>query len=131
MIPMAGLDPAIYAFPMPDDAGFADVGGRNKSGRGEHRLQSWVAGTSPATGTQGCAAAPRNLAWAQGRAKPDSCVAEQAPEATKLARAAIATHPMRNGQIADNIVEILAGLSIGKKLSTGGPLFIDRVAGSD
>ena len=96
-----------------------------------------VAGTSPATGTKGCATAPRNLAWLQGRAKPDCCVAEQAAEATKPApetfpsTAAIAAHSMGNGQIADGIVEILAGLSTGEKVATGAPLFIDRAAGSD
>jgi hypothetical protein len=60
-----------------------------------------MAETSPAKGTKGCANAPRNPEWPQGRA------------------------------IADGIVEILAGLPAGEKVATGGPPLVDRAAGAD
>jgi len=71
------------------------------SPRTEPGSQAWVAGTSLAMGTKGCANAPRNPEWPQGRA------------------------------IAGGIVEILAGLPAGQEVATGGPLFIDRAAGAD
>jgi len=37
---------------------------------------------------------------------------------------------VRVGQIADGMVEILAGLSEGEKVVTSGALFIDRAAGT-
>jgi cobalt-zinc-cadmium efflux system membrane fusion protein len=43
----------------------------------------------------------------------------------------IAARSVRTGQIADGMVEILAGLSPGEKIVTSGALFIDRAAGSD
>ena len=43
----------------------------------------------------------------------------------------IAQRPVRTGQIADGMVEILAGLSQGEKVVTSGALFIDRAASSD
>jgi cobalt-zinc-cadmium efflux system membrane fusion protein len=43
----------------------------------------------------------------------------------------IAARPVRVGQIADGMVEILAGLSEGEKVVTSGALFIDRAAGND
>jgi cobalt-zinc-cadmium efflux system membrane fusion protein len=43
----------------------------------------------------------------------------------------IAERPVRTGQIADGMVEILAGLSQGEKVVTSGALFIDRAAGND
>jgi cobalt-zinc-cadmium efflux system membrane fusion protein len=42
----------------------------------------------------------------------------------------IAARPVRVGQIADGMVEILAGLSEGEKVVTSGALFIDRAAGN-
>jgi hypothetical protein len=57
--------------------------------------------TDDPKGTKGCANAPRNPERPQGRA------------------------------IADGIVEILAGLPAGEDVATGGPLFIDRAAGTD
>ena len=42
----------------------------------------------------------------------------------------IATRSVRVGQIADGMVEILAGLSEGEKVVTSGALFIDRAAGT-
>src|SRR5437899_9738827 len=38
-IPLAGLVPAIYAFPAADRAPFEDVGGRNKFGQGEPKVE--------------------------------------------------------------------------------------------
>lgn len=43
----------------------------------------------------------------------------------------IAARPVRTGQIADRMVEILAGLSAGEKIVTSGALFIDRAAAND
>jgi len=43
----------------------------------------------------------------------------------------IAARSVRTGQIADGMVEILAGLSPGEKIVTSGALFIDRAAGND
>jgi cobalt-zinc-cadmium efflux system membrane fusion protein len=43
----------------------------------------------------------------------------------------IAARSVRTGQIADGMVEILAGLSQGEKAVTSGALFIDRAASSD
>ena len=43
----------------------------------------------------------------------------------------IAGRSVRVGQIADGMVEILAGLSPGEKVVTSGALFIDRAASSD
>jgi membrane fusion protein, heavy metal efflux system len=43
----------------------------------------------------------------------------------------IAARPVRVGQIADGMVEILAGLSEGDKVVTSGALFIDRAAGNN
>jgi len=42
----------------------------------------------------------------------------------------IAARPVRVGQTADGMVEILSGLSEGEKVVTSGALFIDRAAGS-
>jgi multidrug efflux pump subunit AcrA (membrane-fusion protein) len=43
----------------------------------------------------------------------------------------IAERPVRTGQIADGMVEILAGLSQGEKVVTSGALLTDRAAGND
>jgi cobalt-zinc-cadmium efflux system membrane fusion protein len=43
----------------------------------------------------------------------------------------LAERSVRTGQIADGMVEILAGLSQGEKVVTSGALFIDRAASSD
>jgi membrane fusion protein, heavy metal efflux system len=43
----------------------------------------------------------------------------------------IAARSVRTGQIADGMVEILAGLSPGEKIVASGALFIDRAAGND
>ena len=44
---------------------------------------------------------------------------------------AIAAHSIRTGRIADGMVEILAGLTLGEKVVTSGALFIDRAASND
>src|SRR6516162_7890506 len=43
----------------------------------------------------------------------------------------VAARPVRVGQVADGMVEILAGLSEGDKVVTSGALFIDRAAGNN
>jgi cobalt-zinc-cadmium efflux system membrane fusion protein len=43
----------------------------------------------------------------------------------------IVARPVRVGQIANGMVEILAGLSEGERVVTSGALFIDRAAGND
>jgi cobalt-zinc-cadmium efflux system membrane fusion protein len=43
----------------------------------------------------------------------------------------VAARPVRVGQVADGMVEILAGISEGDKVVTSGALFIDRAAGNN